>query len=173
MIEALISREPEMLAAARAIEDGISSGRLQRYARQPDEVDETGVVAIEGRLLVRQALVRERSPKLRRLKIKQVKERGEPLRCEVCGFDFGRAYGGVGDGYIEVHHVTPLHAAGPSETSLDGLACLCANCHRMCHRVSPGKSWRTPEEPRGLMRTSASGIPRAAPGSDAVPASAS
>ncbi|MEU2558899.1 HNH endonuclease [Streptomyces longispororuber] len=153
MIEAFLDREAEMLAAASAIEEGIGSGQLQQYAPQPDEVDEAGFVAIEGRLLVRQALVRERNPKLRRLKIKQMKSTGKALRCEVCGFDFARTYGDIGNGYIEVHHVTPLHAAGPSETSLDGLACLCANCHRMCHRISPGTSWRTPEELRELMDT--------------------
>ncbi|MFI8927830.1 HNH endonuclease [Streptomyces sp. NPDC053474] len=173
MIAALIDREAEMLAAARAIEEGIGSGQLQLYAPQPDEVDDVGVVAVEGRLLVRQALVRERSAKLRRLKIKQVKGRGESLQCEVCGFDFARTYGELGADYIEVHHVTPLHAAGAGETSLDGLACLCANCHRMCHRVSPGKSWRTPEELRGLMRTSVPGARHAASASEAAPVSAS
>jgi 5-methylcytosine-specific restriction protein A len=144
MIEAFTKREAEMLQAAEAIEEGIASGDLHRLPEQPDEVDEDGSTAIEGRLLVRRALARERDPKLRALKIKQARLNGSPLRCEVCAFDFARTYGDLGDGYIEVHHVTPLHASGTRETKLADLACLCANCHRMCHRSRPGESWRTP-----------------------------
>ncbi|MFJ5263598.1 HNH endonuclease [Streptomyces sp. NPDC088387] len=145
MIEAFTRRETELLQAAQAIEEGIGSGELQLLAPQPDEVDETGATAIEGRLLVRRALARERDPKLRALKIAQVRRSGAPLQCEVCDFDFARTYGrDLGDGYIEVHHVIPLHVAGARKTSLDDLACLCANCHRMCHRSLPGESWRTP-----------------------------
>lgn len=162
MIDALISREAEMLAAAEAIEDGIGSGQLQLLTPQPDEVDDSGSTAVEGRLLVRRALVRERDPRLRRAKIRQVRRLGRPLRCEVCSFDFTVTYGELGADYIEVHHVTPLHVVGTSETRLDDLACLCANCHRMCHRSRPGQSWRTPDELRTIIRTSAQSTPHAA-----------
>ncbi|MZF86705.1 HNH endonuclease [Streptomyces sp. SID5643] len=144
MIEAFIKRETEMLQAAKAIEEGIASGELRHLKEQPDEVDDAGSTAIEGRLLVRRALARERDLRLRALKIKQARLMGGPLRCEVCDFDFAHTYGDLGDGYIEVHHVTPLHATGTRETKLAHLACLCANCHRMCHRSRPGESWRTP-----------------------------
>ncbi|WP_234384821.1 HNH endonuclease [Streptomyces sp. MMG1121] len=78
----------------------------------------------------------------------------------MCDFNFARAYGELGDGYIEVHHVTPLHASGARETKLDDLACLCANCHRMCHRSRPGESWRTPASLRAEMeRTARSSLP--------------
>ncbi|RRQ79552.1 HNH endonuclease [Streptomyces griseofuscus] len=154
MIDALISREAEMLQAAQAIEEGIGSGELHSIPPQTEEVDETGAIAIEGRLLVRRALARERDPKLRKLKIEQMRRRGRPLSCEVCDFNFAHAYGELGEGYIEVHHVTPLHVSGPRETKLDDLACLCANCHRMCHRSRPGTTWRTPASLRALVRKS-------------------
>ncbi|WP_018544889.1 HNH endonuclease [Streptomyces sp. LaPpAH-108] len=154
MIEAFTSREADMLQAAQALEDSIGSGELHLIPSQPGEVDDTGTSAIEGRLLVRRALARERDPKLRMQKIKQMRRRGRALQCEVCDFDFGRAYGPLGEGYIEVHHVTPLHVSGVRETKLDDLACLCANCHRMCHRNRPGESWRTPAALRELMRAS-------------------
>lgn len=112
------------------------------------------MTAVEGRLLVRRALVRERDPKLRARKISSVLQRGLPLRCEVCDFDFADTYGELGAGYIEVHHVTPLHVSGPQKTRLDDLACVCANCHRMCHRNRPGPSWRTPADLRALMQKS-------------------
>ncbi|MFI5577344.1 HNH endonuclease [Streptomyces sp. NPDC051822] len=69
----------------------------------------------------------------------------QPIRRETCTFD-------VGADYIEVHHITPLHAAGPSETPLGDLALLCANCHRMCHRNYTGEAWRTPDDLREKMR---------------------
>ncbi|MER6880286.1 HNH endonuclease [Streptomyces althioticus] len=152
MIHAFIERGPDMRLAAEALRDAIGSGELYRIRPQEDEVDETGTSAIEGRLLVRRALARERDPKLRSRKIGQVRQQGLPLRCEVCEFDFARTYGGLGDGYIEVHHITPLHVSGVRETKLDDLACLCANCHRMCHRIRPGESWRTPDALRELMQ---------------------
>ena len=154
MIEAFTDREAEMLQAAQAIEEGIASGELYGIPVQPDEIDDTGATAIEGRLLVRRALARERDPKLRALKIKQAQRGGRPLRCEVCDFDFARSYGDLGEGYIEVHHVTPLHISGSRETKLDDLACVCANCHRMCHRSRPGESWRTPAALRERIRKS-------------------
>jgi 5-methylcytosine-specific restriction protein A len=152
MIEAFTARQAEMLEAAQALMEGIGSGELHLLPPQPDEADETGATAIEGRLLVRRALVRERDPQLRAHKIKQVYDSGRPLQCEVCGFDFALTYGqDLGEGYIEVHHVTPLHISGARETRLDDLACLCANCHRMCHRILPGESWRTPASLRDRM----------------------
>jgi 5-methylcytosine-specific restriction protein A len=162
MIAAFTERETEMLQAAQSIEVGMGSGELQLLPEQPDEFDDTGATAIEGRLLVRRALIRERDPKLRKLKIRQLRSAGLPLRCEVCSFDFARVYGRLGEDYIEVHHVTPLHISGRRETRLDDLACLCANCHRMCHRSSPGESWRTPATLRALIRRSAAGTPHAA-----------
>ncbi|MFJ6987571.1 MULTISPECIES: HNH endonuclease [unclassified Streptomyces] len=151
MIDAFTTREAEMLEAARALEEGIGSGELHRVPPQPDELDESGSSAVEGRLLARWALARERNPKLRARKIAQVRKNGGALRCEVCAFDFARVYGDLGEGYIEVHHVTPLHVSGTRETRLDDLACLCANCHRMCHKSRPGESWRTPADLRHLM----------------------
>lgn len=155
MIRAFTDREAEMLRAAETLEGSITSGELHRLPPQPDEVDDAGGTAIEGRLLSRRALVRERDPKLRAQKIRQVRQLGRALLCEVCGFDFARAYGDLGEGYIEVHHVTPLHISGTRETKLEDLACVCANCHRMCHRSRPGESWRTPAALREQMRNSA------------------
>lgn len=35
--------------------------------------------------------------------------RAKQLACEACGFDFEATYGPRGAGYIECHHVVPLH----------------------------------------------------------------
>ena len=51
---------------------------------------------------------------------------------QVCSFDFSTTYGTHGTGFIEVHHVSPLHTLKPgSRTRLQDVAVLCANCHRI------------------------------------------
>jgi len=59
--------------------------------------------------------------------------------CKACGFDFGRSYGPLGQGFIEVHHRIPVAQMG-SEYSIDpatDLVPLCPNCHAMIHRRTP------------------------------------
>lgn len=85
------------------------------------------------------------SLQLRAKKISSVLQSGGTLNCEVCGFDYGQTYGPRGQGFIEVHHVRPLHDSGPTTTRLRDLALLCSNCHRMIHRTRP---WLTPAELR-------------------------
>jgi 5-methylcytosine-specific restriction protein A len=148
VIQAFINDEPGMLQAAQALEEGIASGLLFLIPEQPEEIDEDGASAVEGKLLTRWAISRERNPKLRRSKIALVRKRNQPLRCEVCAFDFAQSYGEVGKDYIEVHHRLPLYVSGQRETKIDDLALLCANCHRMCHRQYQGERWRTPNAVR-------------------------
>lgn len=145
VIAAFMRQPAEMIKAAEAIEEGIGSGELFRIPEQPDEAADDGTTALEGRLLARWTIARERDPKLRSRKIERARRLGQPLQCAVCAFDFGHFYGPLGEGYIEVHHLLPLHISGPRETQLDDLAFLCSNCHRMCHRSRLGESWRTPD----------------------------
>lgn len=59
--------------------------------------------------------------------------------CAVCGFDFVKIYGDLGQGYIHVHHVVPIGKVGKQYT-VDPVADLipvCPNCHAMIHRVEP------------------------------------
>jgi len=106
----------------------------KEVTRLPDPTDSW----FEGTL--REAYVRHRRRewRARRAKIRDALERNRGrLRCEVkrCGFDFRQRYGPLGEGFAEVHHRDPLSAA-PKEgrqVSLDRLAIVCANCHRMIH----------------------------------------
>lgn len=59
------------------------------------------------------------------------------LSCDVCGFDFLKVYGEIGEGYIEAHHTIPVSEIREArKTKLSEIALVCANCHRMLHRQS-------------------------------------
>ena len=66
--------------------------------------------------------------------------------CQVCGFDFAKIYGVLGQDFAEMHHLNPLSERPPEEqtsavrTNLTEVAVLCANCHRMIHRLKPALS---------------------------------
>jgi 5-methylcytosine-specific restriction protein A len=82
--------------------------------------------------------------------------------CQVCGFDFGEAYGGAGDGFIHVHHTTPVSELGEGYrvNPVTDLVPLCPNCHAMAHRRSPPF---TLEELRGMRGTTSSARGRVSP----------
>ncbi|MGB8476364.1 MAG: DUF3578 domain-containing protein [Candidatus Acidiferrum sp.] len=57
--------------------------------------------------------------------------------CEVCGVNFQKRYGSIGEGYIEAHHLKPLSSLNGAKVAMNpeaDFAVLCANCHRMVHR---------------------------------------
>lgn len=70
--------------------------------------------------------------------------------CKVCGFDFARFYGILGDGFIEVHHRTPVSHMGGGYVlnPAEDLIPLCSNCHQMVHREDPPIN---AEELRGML----------------------
>jgi len=87
-------------------------------------------------------LRRERNRELIEAKKMKVLSRTQNLQCEVCSFSFHDRYGARGEAFCEVHHRSPLADGGPRETTLDDLAVVCSNCHRMLHR----KPWTTIQE---------------------------
>jgi 5-methylcytosine-specific restriction protein A len=120
----------------------------------PDEVGYENESEMEGRYLLRLHAYRERNPALRRKKINSILASGGALVCEVCQFDFAQTYGERGQGYIECHHVEPLHVGGEKARSVKDLALLCSNCHRMIHTKPP---WPTPAELRELIHRQTNG----------------
>jgi 5-methylcytosine-specific restriction protein A len=97
----------------------------------------------EGRIIARVHKMRERNKGLVRKKKAQVIQKFGRLRCEVCGFDFAKVYGELGEGFIECHHTKPLSELSPvGKTALRDLALVCANCHRILHRSRPWKTIR-------------------------------
>jgi len=53
--------------------------------------------------------------------------------------NFASVYGGVGDGFIHVHHIVPVSVIGTGYiiNPIDDLVPVCPNCHAMLHRKDP------------------------------------
>lgn len=61
--------------------------------------------------------------------------------CQVCRFDFAKKYGSLGEDFAEAHHIVPLGKNKTiRSTMVDDLITVCANCHRMLHRMNGTKN---------------------------------
>jgi hypothetical protein len=110
------------------------------------DVDLTGK---EGSRVLRNHLQIERDRSLVDAKKAAVLTITGRLACEVCMFDFSEQYGELGKGFCEVHHLQPLASGGARQTTLNDLAVVCSNCHRMMHR---GDQVLSVEELRGYLK---------------------
>lgn len=104
---------------------------------QADEEEAT--LFPEGRRVYRQHRMIERNPHL----IKAAKEyhkkhmNGE-VKCMVCDFSFKEKYGAIGEDFIEGHHTKPIsEISGEYNATVEDIALVCSNCHRMLHRKRP------------------------------------
>jgi len=104
--------------------------------RDPDETAAIRLFGIEGRARMQAHKRRERDGALPRQKKAEAVLLHGKLECEVCRFVFTARYGDHGSEFIECHHLEPLASLDPSDgkrTTLEDLALVCANCHRMLH----------------------------------------
>ncbi len=118
-----------------ALADQIGINLLGSTQSSPDEkLDMVDVQVLEGERVQRELSVIKRSKKI----VAQAKARHKPV-CWACNLDFSEKYGPLGVGYIECHHVDQLSGReGTNQiTSVEDLALLCSNCHRMVHMKTP------------------------------------
>lgn len=95
----------------------------------------------EGKVIFRLHKYFERSSKLIAKKKQLYIKKHDKLECELCGFNFFKTYGEIGDGFIECHHIKPLNQINKeTDTSLNDLILVCSNCHRMLHRGNFSKT---------------------------------
>lgn len=105
-----------------------------QHVQSDETVDFVGDFEIEGDPYYRKVRGFERSRLNRALAI-EIHGR----TCAVCGIDFDAFYGRMANGYIEIHHLTPvsmMEAPAIVDPRTD-LVPLCANCHRVAHRRWP------------------------------------
>jgi 5-methylcytosine-specific restriction protein A len=74
--------------------------------------------------------------------------------CQICEFDFARAYGTIGREFIHVHHLRPVSTLGQTSGALihpeTDMLPVCPNCHAMLHTRKPDPL--TPEELKEQMK---------------------
>ena len=120
---------PELANAL--VETGLADSANDGMSMVDLDIHANSYAAIEGRRKLVLHLVRERNQAL----VAAKKASALNHACEICGFDSMRTYG---EDYCEVHHLTPLaQLDDDTETTLDDLAIVCANCHRIIHLVTP------------------------------------
>jgi 5-methylcytosine-specific restriction protein A len=97
-----------------------------------DAVDD--ITLPEGTVTQTSVIRHERNKAARSLCIKHY-----GTSCTVCDFNFEKAYGEVGQGYIEVHHLTPISQtkAAYDINPIKDMRPICANCHAMIHQKNP------------------------------------
>jgi predicted HNH restriction endonuclease len=120
----------------------------------PDaELDDDISSTEEGKKLIKQHYLRERDPSIIKRAIQKAKLAKGKVVCEICDFDFGKRYGERGRDFVEGHHKKPLSELGDEggQTSVEDIALVCANCHRMIHRKKP---WLTIDETKKIISDS-------------------
>jgi len=67
------------------------------------------------------------------------KKNGGAIKCEICGFDFGKIYGEQFSDKIHVHHLLELSAIGEEYVvdPINDLLPICPNCHLIAHSRTP------------------------------------
>jgi 5-methylcytosine-specific restriction endonuclease McrA len=115
----------------QAVDFFLDVARAQPNAQAEDASNEV-YVRCENRKWVQAHLGRERS----RYLATQCKVR-DNFCCQVCDMTFSAVYGrALGASFAEAHHIKPLGTLNAKvKTRLEDLITVCANCHRMLHRM--------------------------------------
>lgn len=119
---------------ASQINETISNTQLSLQLYKIDDDENTPTVK-EGSIVYKLHKYKERNQSIIRKKKEQYLKIHSKLSCEICSFDFYKAYGEIGYGFIECHHIKALSELdGETLTKLEDLILVCPNCHRMLHR---------------------------------------
>ena len=88
----------------------------------------------EGRAVTEAHIRIERNKSIRKALLKARHSAGN-LRCDVCLCNGLRLDASIRESLFEAHHLKPISMTGPVITRLIDMALLCANCHRLMHRL--------------------------------------
>ena len=129
--------------------DYLLSNGSKLESQGEETADDIPASRSEGELKKLELLTRRRSRELRDDCITYWKSlHNNRIYCACCGLDFEKAYGNIGEGYIEIHHLYPIsqypgqHDVNPKED----LVPLCSNCHSMVHAKMPKGHCRSLDE---------------------------
>jgi 5-methylcytosine-specific restriction protein A len=143
-VEAIVSQprfrelftDEELAVAAERLGDFGRAAEVRQREWQrlfPDDL-EPGRQYTDGAKRTVRVNAYERDPRARRACLEH-----HGFLCQVCGFDFEAVYGGLGRGFIHVHHLKPLALADGAYRidPVSDLVPVCPNCHAMLHREEP------------------------------------
>ena len=119
----------------------------------PEEIDEKEVgTLIEGAKKQVTVNAYERNPYARVACINHYRKKNNGrLKCEICGFDFGKIYGEEFIEKIHIHHLVEISSVGSEYeiNATEDLIPICPNCHMIAHSKKPPY---TPDEIREMIR---------------------
>lgn len=119
------------------------------YGDEPEEYE-----FLEGNSVTRAHRHIERSSGLRKAVLKNRLSSGY-LICDVCERSNPTGHSEFESAIFEVHHLKPLSLSGQTVTSARDAALLCANCHRLTHKlISMTGRWVTTEDVRAILASS-------------------
>lgn len=123
------------------LSDGLDEklGLLQNEALDLDVISVTEGIE---RTILKLHKIRERDPGIV-ASVKSLAKKENRFFCEVCSFNFENVYPSIGNGFIECHHKQPISIGGIRQTTVNDLALVCANCHRMLHRKNENGEYFT------------------------------
>ncbi|MEO8772623.1 MAG: HNH endonuclease [Ferruginibacter sp.] len=111
-------------------------GKALSSAESDEELEES--LFPEGKEKYRLHRYKERNSNLIKSAKRAFKQMDQKMKCQVCKISFVDEYGELGEDYIEAHHVFPISELKvETETKIEDIAMVCANCHRMLHRKRP------------------------------------
>lgn len=123
---------------------------LRDYSTDDVELTQDDDCFCEGKQLLKKHIVRERNPMVaKKAKLRFKSNHNNKIYCEICGFDFYKYYGTIGEDFIEAHHIKPISQMSIGEkTNIEDIILLCSNCHSMIHRKKP---WLTRDQLHTLL----------------------
>ena len=131
------------------------SGFVKPYMQDnlPEEIADEDIQKLrEGAKKIITVNAYERNDKARRQCINYYKKKnGGVIKCEICGFNFGKTYGIQFYDKIHVHHIVEISTIG-AEYEIDAskdLIPICPNCHMVAHSRKPAY---TPEEIKSMLK---------------------
>ncbi|MDR6938202.1 HNH endonuclease [Luteibacter sp. 3190] len=127
---------------------------LKHVAEAPletDDQDDEELEFPEGSVFTAMHRRRERNRKLRKSLIKERRKHGS-LSCDACGKVNPTDDPNLDDAIFDAHHLIPLAEQGERKTRLTDVALLCANCHRLMHRlIAKSGKWLSAEDLKGAV----------------------
>jgi 5-methylcytosine-specific restriction protein A len=89
---------------------------------------------IEGRAVTQAHRRIERNRRIRK-RLLDSRLDSDGLACDMCAMESGHLPIELRTSVFEAHHRVPISAGGPTKTKISDMALLCANCHRLLHRL--------------------------------------